>query len=111
MIMRGKGTYFKIVGYIELISTAILLVGGLITVISYSLIAGPYAWLIIFGFVIVAFVAPALGLLFISYGNYLEERKLEQVRNEAIARKKMTNKNKPMSVEVPANSYSNSSEE
>ena len=109
--MRGKGTYFKIVGYIELISTAILLIGGLIEVISYSLFAGPYAWLIILGFIIVVFVAPALGLLFISYGNHLEERKLEQVRNEAIARRRMTDRNKPMSVEVPANSYSDSSEE
>lgn len=109
--MRGKGTYFKIVGYIELVSTAILLIGGLISAILFALITGPFGWLYVIGFVIVALVAPALGLLFISYGNHLEDLKLEKARNEEIIRRRMSKSKNPMSVEIPNNSYSKTSEE
>ena len=66
--------YFKIIGWIELLAFA----GGIIDIIVTMIqqFKSPLWWVLLMILVLLILVGPSLGLLFISYGNHLEEKEL-----------------------------------
>ena len=77
-----KSSYFKFVGYAELVCSAILIVYKFIELCNSHPNNAGDAWLKVFIFLVIAFFAPAVGVLFLTYGKDYEKRENEKKTNE-----------------------------
>ena len=78
-----KSTYFKIIGVFDYICSFFFFFWRFYVLFFEARLGIEYTVLNVFLLLTIAFIAPALGLLFMSYGKFLKERELEAEKEQA----------------------------